>query len=328
MENIKDIKEPLFSKMATSEKVMVVPHLGVDFDAIGSALGISVIASKVKKPSYIIIDDPIYKIDHGVQIIMDEVKNNYPIINREKALQVQNVEDLFVLTDVSKRGLIALKDAQIDKENVVIIDHHEPDHTTLESTCKYIDPKASSASELVAKLLVLYKIKIPTDIANYLLAGIYLDTNKLTKNVSACTMKIVAKLMEAGANLNIVTDLFAEDFKSDRRVQELVSKAYITTYSVATILADDSEEYTKEELAKAADYLLKYKVDASFAIGRIDENTVSISARSKDKINVGEIMKLLGGGGNSYSAAGKFEKYSTEEVGKELTKVIIPKYYR
>ena len=140
-------------------------------------------------------------------------------------------------------------------------------------------------------------------------------------------MKTIAKLLESGANINKVTDLFAEDFISDRRVQELVSKAKITTFSVATVCADDNYEYTREELAKVADYLLKYKVDAAFAIGGIGDDTISISARSKERVNVGAVMQNLEGGGNQYSAATKLTNCTIEEAHEKLIKIIQPPCY-
>ena len=135
-------------------------------------------------------------------------------------------------------------------------------------------------------------------------------------------MKVVAKLLEHGANLNRVTDLFTQDFVSDRRVQDLVNKAKILEYKIAVVCAEEGIEYTPEDLAKASDYLLNYGEDASFAIGNVGNGLISISARSKEKIHVGEVMKCLGGGGNQYSAAAKLTDTTIEEVGKQLVKTI------
>lgn len=326
MDEIKNLKVNLESKILESNNVVIVPHIGIDFDAIGSSIGLGLIVKKLKKVPYIMIDDLIYEVDHGVQVIIEEIKNDFHIINKEKYLQMANSNDLMLLTDVNKEKLICLKDTINNESKVIIIDHHNEDKDTIKADYKYINCQTSSASEIVTKLLYLYKIKPTPLIANYLLAGIYLDTNKLTKNVSSETMKIVAYLLELGASINSVTDLFTEDFNSDRKVQELVSKAQIITYSIALILGDEKVEYTKEELAKAADYLLKYKVDGAFAIGNIGDNIISISARAKDKINVGEIMEKLNGGGNQYSAATKLENTSVLEVNKKLMKIIKPKY--
>ena len=328
MEDLKEFKTAMEQKIIEANNVVIVPHKGPDFDAIGSALGISLIVKKLKKPFCIIVDDPIYKIDHGVQIIMDEVKKDYAIINREKYLNIKNNQDLYILTDVNKSYLVSLSDEMTNEDKTIIIDHHDEDNATVKSSLKYINSTISSASEIITRLLCLCKIKPSPDIANYLLAGIYLDTNKFTKNMTANTMKAMAKLVESGSDVNKVTEYFEEDFISERRVQELASKAEITTYSIATVLAEEGIEYTREELAKVADYLLKYKVDAAFAIGNIGDNTVSISARSKEKINVGEVMQQLEGGGNPYSGATKLSDCTVEEAGKRLSKVITPTFYR
>ena len=130
-----------------------------------------------------------------------------------------------------------------------------------------------------------------------------------------------------GANINRVNDLFLEDFTSDRRVQDLVNRVEIVTYTIATILADEGINYTQEELAKAADYVLKYGVDASFAVGNVGDGIVQVSARSPENINVGEVMKELGGGGNQASGAARITDSSVEEVGKRLRKVLEPTGY-
>lgn len=328
MKNIKELKINLESKILDSKKVVIVPHLGIDFDAFASAIGISLITSKLQRPSTIIIDEPMYKMEHSVKKVIDETKKNFNVVNKEKYLKTMDNDDLFILTDVNKSNLICINEEikTVDKENIIIIDHHDAGFTTIESNYGFLDLNASSASEIVVKLLALFKIKYSIDVANYLLAGIYLDTNKLTKNVTPETFKIVAKLMENGASNSIIDNWFAEDLESDKRVLDLVSKTKIYKYSFAVVLAEEDCEYTKEELAKVADYLLKYGVDASFAVGKIDESIISISARSKEKINVGEVMKELNGGGNRFSAATKLTNSTVEESGKTLLKILEPKY--
>lgn len=328
METIKDLKVNLESKILSSKNVVIVPHNRIDFDAFASAIGISLIVENLKKQSMILVDDPIYNLDSSVKSVIDDARKKFNIINKEKYIKTMDSDDLVILTDVNKSNLICLNEQlkQVDKDNIIVIDHHDEGVTTVESNHKYINPNASSASEIVVKLLNLFKIKYSAEIANYLLAGIYLDTNKLTKNTSPDTFKIVARLMENGASNSVIDNWFAEDFESDKRVFELVSKAIIFKYSYAIVMADNSLEYTREELAKVSDQLLKYGVDAAFAIGNVDENMISISARSKERVNVGEIMKELDGGGNRYSAATKLTDDNIEEVGKRLIKLIEPPY--
>ena len=154
-------------------------------------------------------------------------------------------------------------------------------------------------------------------------------SNKLTKKGDRKeTHKWAGMLVEEDADLDKVNELFSEDLYSDRKVQDLISNHMnIFSYTVACMIGEDNKKYTPEELAKAADYSLKYKVDAAFAVGKIDNDTISISARSKGKINAGAIMQEFNGGGNLYSAAAKIKEETASEVGKKLIKSLKPEFY-
>ena len=327
MIDIENLKVNFENKVLSSDKIIIVPHKNADFDAIGSSLGLSLASKKLKKDSIIIVDDKTYELDRGVQYIIKEAKNEYPIKSKCKYQSDASKDDLFVLTDVNKNYLITCNDLLTNPEKVIVIDHHEDDENTVKSNNLYIDPKISSASEIVSKMLLKMKIKIPKNIANYLLAGIYLDTNKLTKNVSSDTLLIASKLLEQGAQTNEVLDLFVEDFDSDRRVQELVNRTKMITYKIALVLADEKEEYTTKEIARTADNGLTYGCDASFAVAKIDDDTIAISARSKEKIDCGKIMSEFKGGGNQFSGAARIKDLSIDEVGNKLVKLLRPNYY-
>ena len=325
MLDVKNLKINLEQKILDSEKVIIIPHREADFDAIASSLGMSLISEKFKKDNHILVGDPIYKLDHGVQTIIEQERDNHSIICLEQYEKEKTNNTLNILCDVNKPKLTHIK--EFDKENLVIIDHHDKDNETFDASITHIDNTASSASEIITALTTAYKIKIPTNIANILLAGILLDTNRLSKNVTSDTMRIVTHLLESGATMEKAGDYFTEDFNSDRKIQELVNETKFLNYTIAIILGNEDKEYTKEELAKAADYLLKYKVDAAYCIGNIGDGVISISARSKDSVNVGNVMRELEGGGNQYSGATKLTGTTIEEVSQRLRKVILPNYY-
>ena len=320
--DIKNLKLNLEQKVIGSKRVVIVPHNRIDFDAIGSALGLAVIVKKMNARPIIVVNDNIKDMQRGIQIIMNDVSKDFEIVSRDRYLEMKEEEDVYILTDVNKRGMVSIGDTMSDPDKTVIIDHHNMDDTTIASEATFVDEHVSSASEIVARLMCMFKCKSTPEIATYLLAGIYLDTNHMSKNVCNDTYMAAAKLANYGANINRVNDLFLEDFTSDRRVQDLVNKVEIVTYTIATILADEGITYTQEELAKAADYVLKYGVDASFAVGKLEDGSIQVSARSPENINVGDVMKELGGGGNQASGAAKVLDSSVEEVGKRLRKVL------
>ena len=325
MLDIKNLKVNLEQKILQSDKLIIMPHKDADFDAIASTLGMSLLSDKYKKENHILVGDPIYKLDHGVQTIIEEEKNDHSIIDLDQYEIQKTPNTLNVLCDVNKPRLTYIKD--LKKDNLVIIDHHDKDDETFDANILHIDNTASSASEIIIGLLSANKVKIPKDIANILLAGILLDTNRLSKNVSSDTMRAVTHLLESGATMEKAQDYFTEDFNSDRKIQELVGSAEFLNYTIAIVLGQDDKEYTKEELAKAADYLLKYKVDAAYAVGNIGDGIISISARSKDSINVGNVMRELDGGGNQFSGATKLTGMTIQEVGEKLKRLVFPNNY-
>lgn len=327
MQTLKEFKPELEAVMEMAETVFITPHIGADFDAIASSIGIYLIAKKLNKPCHIIMDEEPHQIESGVKRIIDECKDRISFISLKKYAQLKGNTDVLVVVDTNKTYLVSCKEYLSDFAKIVIFDHHEEDSNTIPTDLKYIHPEVSSTCEMLVDLLCQFGIRYDKNIANYLLSGIYLDTNKLKKNTTCNTIKAVGKLMEKGASIADVNDFFKEDFFSDRKVQALVSRANFITLTIAIAIAEDMENYSKEELAKAADYLLKFQADASFALGHISENEISISARSEGKIDVGDIMKLLNGGGHIYSAGGKVENESLEEVGKKLQKVLLPSYY-
>lgn len=324
---INDLKVYMTDRIIKASKVIVIPHNNPDFDAIGSASGITLIAKKFKKESRIIVDDNITDVYSGVKTIIEELNSdNNIVIDKSTYKDIKDKNDLFILTDVNSKELVSVFEL-LNKNNSIIIDHHNLGENSLISSYSHIDSSASSASEIITKLLNSLKIKIPSNIATYLLTGIHLDTARLTKNTKSDTFKIVSKLLDAGASPDRVSDFFVEDFYSDRKVQNLVNKLNIFNYTVGTIIADENELVEAVELAKAADYSLRYGLDAVFALGKISEDTVSISSRSHGKVNVGAVMEEFAGGGHQYSGAAKIKDTTVEEVGVKLKQLLKNPYY-
>lgn len=325
--NIKNLKLNLEKILNESEKAIIVPHNRADCDAIASALGISLYAKKLKKPSYILMNDPV-PADFSVGKMIDETRKDYNIINLNKYKKITDDNDCFILTDVNKNNLICANEFLKDPEKVLIIDHHDPDDNTVKSNYQYIDTNYSSASEIVTHLLNVSKIKIPANIANFLYSGIYLDTSFFKRNICPQTFIQIQNLIESGADVDLVNRLFSEKLSNILKVKGMMENTQLISYMIALIAANEEEEYTTVEIAKAADEALGLGVDAAFAIGRIEDGEISISGRSRSDINIGCIMGQLGGGGNATSGATKINDSTVTEVEEQLKKVLRPSYYK
>ena len=327
MSNICELKKVLEQKINESKQVILTGHVGADFDSIASCIAMSEIAKKFKTDVYILYNDQDISVEPGVKEMIDSTNSTINYINCEEYKKIKTGKDLLITLDVSNKDILPCKDYLNCFQNIIVIDHHTENRHPIESQYNYILKDVSSTAEVMTNLLISHKINFTKNIANYLLAGIYLDTDKYTKNCSSKTMNTVSKLLDRGADIVKVNEFFQTDFESDRKVQDLVSKANFITYSIAICIADENVIYTKEELAKVADYLLRFKADAAFAAGYIDDELISISARSKGKVDVSKIMNVMNGGGNIYSAATKINSKELNNEGKKLELLTKPNFY-
>ena len=327
MIDIKDLKDKVEYNISKTDKTIIVPHNGVDCDAIASSIGLSLIARKLKKDSAIVMNDSAKSIDSSIKDIIENENKEFNIINLNKYSGIASENDGFILSDVNKDYKVSVKEYLTNPDNIVIIDHHDPDKYTVKSNYKYIDLDHSSASEIVTMLLKEFKIKITPEIANYLYGGIYLDTGQIQRNIGDETLGVLQYLKkDCKAEPEVVSDMFADTIENLRIVHKLLERVECLKWKIAIVAADEDDEYAQPQIAKAADSALRTDCDASFVIGKLDSGDISISGRSKNCINIGAIMGELGGGGNSSAGAAQFKDSSIEEVKNELVRILRPSY--
>lgn len=332
MTQTKVIKDAFDDALLNNDTVFIVPHNSPepDFDALGAALGIGLICRRNKKKSYIIIDVDLSKFGAEERKVVEYLAREFNVINSKLASELITDKSLMVAVDVSKEMLLSDEARKlIPKFNdIFILDHHKIDERTLNAMYSFIDDKLSSTCEEITRLLCAYGIKYTPEEANYLAAGIFLDTNKLAKNASGDTFDVITKLVKKGASVTAVNNMFSADYEEDKKMHRIINNVVFPTQVYAIAVDEDTTKiYNAVDIAKAADYLLKYKIYASFALGYIDEETIAISARSKGEIDVSSIMKVFGGGGNETSAAARIKGESIESVIKKLEILLNPASY-
>ena len=74
MIDYKKLKSVLEERINLCDQVFIVPHLGIDFDAIASSIALTLIANKYKKPNYIILDEELMKIEPGVKLLIADLR--------------------------------------------------------------------------------------------------------------------------------------------------------------------------------------------------------------------------------------------------------------
>ena len=356
-ERIKELSERLEENIDGASKVFIVGHNNPDYDAIGSALGIATIVKFLGKDAYIIINDGLSKLDLGVQNILAANSSDYNIITLEDFRKLVDDDSMLITTDVNKKYMVSVRDDLRSFKKVMLIDHHLDDEFTIDADYKYIDVAASSASEIVTRVLKKMNIDYSLKLANALLAGIILDTKRFQKNTSLSTFQATEELCQRGADYEAVNRLFVSDFKEATEINFLISGneelsntrivAYpqllgAPTVSFTVNRNKPSTMYNQVTLAKAADQMLNYNVDASFVLGYVSPDDVGISARSRGDFNVGEVLAKLqyldlpqvellafnpseivkSGGGNKQNAGGRVTTTDIFKLEREIQRQV------
>jgi c-di-AMP phosphodiesterase-like protein len=305
-----------------SSNVFIMGHNFMDFDSLGAAIGMYRGAVALDKSAKIILDKSNPAVESMLQKIENEEDYDNPFINISDAKNSIDKNSLLIVVDTHRPEYLTNPEILDLIERIIVIDHHRRGREFIDKALLvYLEPYASSASELVTEILQYIKDRIdikPIE-AEALLAGIAVDTKNFTFRTGVRTFEAASYLRRKGADTTSIKILFQDDFKSYIMKSTIVKNAEITNDGIA--IAISPEDANNVIISQAADELLNIKgVQASFVLLK-RENDVIISGRSLGDINVQVILEKLDGGGH-LTVAGAQVKKPLDEVLMDLKKAI------
>ena len=311
-----------------SENVIVMGHRFADFDAIASCVAVARIAKHKGVKAYIVCDRTDKNLA-GCFAALEKSGEDYDgvFVDKVEGQDLIRSESLVVVVDVNNISICEAPDIVNTAKNIVIIDHHRKTaEFKIKPNIVYIEPSASSASELISEFLeqILPQGALPKVEADLLYAGIMLDTKKFTHNVGVRTFSSALYLRSENANPLDAEALFKiglKDFISEAKFESNVV-TYKSVIAIALNENDTNSSLVRVNAAKAADRMLSVSgVYAAFALCRSGD-TVHISARSEGKINVQRILEKMGGGGHFDSAGAQVTGSSVQQALVSLRSAI------
>lgn len=306
-----------------SSKVLIMGHKYPDMDSFGAALGVFRITSTRNKDAYIVIN----AFNDTLQEVYTLAKESeaYTFINNEKALALVDKDTLVVVLDTHRPSLVECQELLEATDRIAVIDHHRKSEENIENaTLAYMEPYASSTSELVTEILQ-YSLEKKTIIkfeAEALLAGITVDTNRFSVKTGVRTFEAASWLRRSGADTSSVKRYFQTDVEAFKLRANTIVNARISKWGIAYSICEGVHPDMQIINAQAADELLAIKgVRASFVAGLSDLGKTVLSARSLGEINVQAVMEKLGGGGHLTTAGAQVDispQEALDQVEKEL----------
>jgi len=315
-------------KIRSVDQVFVVGHKNLDMDALGSAVGMQLFASNITENSYAVYDQDHMSADIERAVFYLKKEGVTKLLSVKNAIEMVTKRSLLILVDHSKTALTLSKEFYDLFTQTIVIDHHRRDQDFPDNAViTYIESGASSACELVTELIQFQnskKNRLSHMQASVLMGGMMLDTKNFTTRVTSRTFDVASYLRTRGSDSVTIQEIGATDFDEYREVNELILEGHKLGSEVLIAEAKDSKCYDTVVISKAADALLAMSgIEASFVLAKNIQGFISISARSRSKINVQRIMEELGGGGHFNLAAAQIKDMTLSETGEKLTEIIL-----
>ncbi len=247
------------------------------------------------------------------------------IISPEEAEDMIDRDSLLILVDNHKPSLTESPELVEMSKKIVIIDHHRRGAEFVKDpVLTYLEPYASSASELVTEVLTYMSddINLTKFEAEALLAGITVDTKNFSFQTGVRTFEAASILKRAGADTTVVRQLFRDDYDTFINRADVIRSSKIINGNIAIGVLKKELEDSVLIAAQSANELLDINgVEASFVLTPSDDK-IHISGRSLGSISVQIIMEALGGGGHLTSAATQLEEVSLDEAEEKLIEAV------
>lgn len=306
-----------------ADLVLVMGHNHEDFDALGSAVGVTHLARSSHIETHIVLSKERDTCRKMAEAIEKSGEVEGLIIDAGEAKSLVTDKTVLVVVDTHIPELVAAPELLKKVKKRVVIDHHRRAKSIIETPLlTYMEPSASSASELVTELIQYYggDEEMNEIEASCLYAGIVVDTKSFTVQTSVRTFDAASYLRRCGANTQLVYGLFAEDIGFIQKKAQILAQMKIAHGCIAVAECPKDAEESQILAGQIADYLVTVKeIRASFVFYH-SEKGLCISARSDGSINMQVIMEAVGGGGHQTVAGAQVGDEADQEA---ITKTLI-----
>lgn len=311
----------------TKDRLLIMGHQMSDIDSFGAAIGIYRIAVALNKKAHIVIN----QVTSSVQPMMDRFLDNpeYPedlFLKGPQAAELVDNNTMLVVVDVNRPSITDAPELLKMVKTIVVLDHHRQSSEVItNAVLSYVEPYASSTCEMVAEVLqyIADGIRIKPAEADTMYAGIVIDTNNFTNQTGVRTFEAAAYLRRSGADVTRVRKLFRDDMADYKAKAYTITSAevYRDSFSIGVCPAEGLHSPTIVG-AQAANELLEIKgIKASVVLTEY-QNTIYVSARSIDEVNVQVMMEQLGGGGHRTIAGAQLKDGTVEDAKRRVKEVI------
>ncbi|WP_426274258.1 DHH family phosphoesterase [Chryseobacterium sp. S-02] len=302
------------SLLIPQNKIVIITHYNPDGDAIGSSLGLKHYLQAKGLHVEVVVPNDFPKF---LKWMPDAKKNIIAEYKRKVAFDLMNEADVIFCLDFNSPSRIGILGEWLVKSNAkkILIDHHQQPE---QFDFVYSDTIIPATCQMVYHFIEAMDDEnlVNTEIAECLYTGIMTDTGGFRfRSTSATTHRIVANLIEKGADPSVIT--------SNTWDTNTVSRLHLLALILGRIeVVNDGKVavlyLTRKELQEYGfqkgdtEGFVNYGLSivgvrmSAFFMEDLYDDFIKISFRSKDDVDVNQFSrKYFNGGGHINAAGGK-----------------------
>lgn len=303
--------------LSSHGKCLIIPHQSPDGDCLGSSFTLSHCLDRHGLSHHIIMDDII--------------PTNYAFLKKDNMITSNEATDQYdyaIILDTSSVDRAGTTQAVLDRcKHILVIDHHKTNNNFGDTN---IVRMVSSVGELLYDLYQEIDYTIDSTDAIGLYTSIVTDTGEFKySNTTSKTLNVVAKLYETGFDFEgINRRIYAnKPLKKVKLISnslsqlELYGDDKIVILKVTQDMLDslDCSMFHSDGLVEAGREISG--VEVSVLLKELSPNSVKVSMRSKEFLDVSEISLIFNGGGHA-RAAGFTMNMGIEEAKDKIVEII------
>lgn len=314
-EGVRPGRGALSATLYTRNVKLVTTHLGADFDALGAAMGATLLVSG----SRIVFPG---SQEVAVRRFLGAERVEVPEV-RVRELRRARIDEVTVVDCSSLRRLGEVGELIVRAGCPVrVIDHH-PESTDPIPGAEVITAPVAATCTVVAQLFQERGVTPDPLLASLLLLGIYEDTGGLTYvDTTAADVAAAAGLLEQGARLDwvrryVLRPLEPEQLHLLNQLVEGALERRVGGVRIVVTVARPSDQV--EEAAYVIHrYAEIFDLPVVIALLEVPPQLVVIARSSHPHVDAGRLLAPHGGGGHATAAAARLRGRSAVEVSEEL----------
>jgi tRNA nucleotidyltransferase (CCA-adding enzyme) len=299
---------------------VITTHTNADFDTVAS-----MVAARKLYPGAVVVMPGTQEESVKGFLLQSTLYN----LDMKKAADVDlGAITTLILVDIRNKSRIGPFRDLIGKPGVAIhlYDHHPDSDADIKGDLEVVRAVGSTATIMVG-MLAERGIAVTPDEATVMMLGIYEDTGSLLfPSTTPEDCRAAAFLLERGASLATVSDVLVREITSDQisLLYDLMqgSRPYMV-HGVEIVIAEARREDYVGEIAPLVHRLRDMEgAGVLFAVCQMRDRVIVVARSRRPEVDVGEVMRELGGGGHAYAASAALRDATSTEIRERILKIL------